>query len=386
MNYFYYLCKIKVPVVTFRDIIGQQEISERLRTLADKNRLPHALMLCGPDGCGKMALAIALATYVLNSGTYKVRGISHPDLHFTFPTIKLKKWNSEYKPISDDFIENWREMLTPEGSEEVNAYFSLADWMEAMKGERQQAVITVGEANELIKRLSMKSNQGGWKVSIIWLPERMNLECANKMLKLIEEPPTQTLFILVCREPEKLLETIRSRVQRFDVKPIAYADMVGALETRQSLDPEDAERVARLAGGNWLAAIEELKYDNENHLFFDYFVNLMRKVYMRDVKDLKRWAESVAALGREEQKRLLTYFLRMIREAFMYNFHQKELTYMTEEEEKFCQKFAKFINEGNVLGFQELFQTAIRDIGQNANAKIVFFDITMKAAVLIHTT
>ncbi len=386
MNYFYYLCKIKVPVVTFRDIIGQQEISERLRTLADENRLPHALMLCGPDGCGKMALAIALATYVLNSGTYKVRGISHPDLHFTFPTIKLKKWNSEYKPISDDFIENWREMLTPEGSEEVNAYFSLADWMEAMKGERQQAVITVGEANELIKRLSMKSNQGGWKVSIIWLPERMNLECANKMLKLIEEPPTQTLFILVCREPEKLLETIRSRVQRFDVKPIAYADMVGALETRQSLDPEDAERVARLAGGNWLAAIEELKYDNENHLFFDYFVNLMRKVYMRDVKDLKRWAESVAALGREEQKRLLTYFLRMIREAFMYNFHQKELTYMTEEEEKFCQKFAKFINEGNVLGFQELFQTAIRDIGQNANAKIVFFDITMKAAVLIHTT
>ncbi|MBR4573222.1 MAG: AAA family ATPase [Prevotella sp.] len=372
--------------MTFRDIIGQQEISERLRTLADENRLPHALMLCGPDGCGKMALAIALATYVLNSGTYKVRGISHPDLHFTFPTIKLKKWNSEYKPISDDFIENWREMLTPEGSEEVNAYFSLADWMEAMKGERQQAVITVGEANELIKRLSMKSNQGGWKVSIIWLPERMNLECANKMLKLIEEPPTQTLFILVCREPEKLLETIRSRVQRFDVKPIAYADMVGALETRQSLDPEDAERVARLAGGNWLAAIEELKYDNENHLFFDYFVNLMRKVYMRDVKDLKRWAESVAALGREEQKRLLTYFLRMIREAFMYNFHQKELTYMTEEEEKFCQKFAKFINEGNVLGFQELFQTAIRDIGQNANAKIVFFDITMKAAVLIHTT
>lgn len=386
MNYFYYLCKTKVPVVTFRDIIGQQEISERLRTLADENRLPHALMLCGPDGCGKMALAIALATYVLNSGTYKVRGISHPDLHFTFPTIKLKKWNSEYKPISDDFIENWREMLTPEGSEEVNAYFSLADWMEAMKGERQQAVITVGEANELIKRLSMKSNQGGWKVSIIWLPERMNLECANKMLKLIEEPPTQTLFILVCREPEKLLETIRSRVQRFDVKPIAYADMVGALETRQSLDPEDAERVARLAGGNWLAAIEELKYDNENHLFFDYFVNLMRKVYMRDVKDLKRWAESVAALGREEQKRLLTYFLRMIREAFMYNFHQKELTYMTEEEEEFCQKFAKFINEGNVLGFQELFQTAIRDIGQNANAKIVFFDITMKAAVLIHTT
>lgn len=382
--------------MTFSDIIGQQEMAERLRTLADNGRLPHAMMLCGPDGAGKMALAIALATYILNPNPnanpngFKVRGIQHPDLHFTFPTIKLKKWNSEYKPISDDFIEQWREMITPSGSpkdeEMVNPYFSIADWMEAMKAERQQAVITVGEANELIKRLMMKSNQGGWKVSIIWLPERMNLDCANKMLKLIEEPPHQTLFILVCREPEKLLETIRSRVQRFDVKPIAHNDMVRALQERRGLLAEDAERIARLAGGNWLAAIEELNSGNENHLFFDYFVALMRKVYMRDVKDLKRWAESVAALGREEQKRLLAYFLRMIREAFMYNFRKPELIYMTTEEERFCQKFARFINEGNVLGFQELFQTAIRDIGQNANAKIVFFDITMKAAVLIHTT
>ena len=372
-------------------------MAQRLKALADEGRLPHAMMLCGPDGAGKMALAIALATYLLNGEgrnvaggdgdgrTFKVRSIEHPDLHFTFPTIKLKKWNSEYKPISDDFIEQWKDMVTStEGEGDVNAYFSLADWMTAMKAERQQAVITVGEANELIKRLAMKSNQGGWKVSIVWLPERMNLDCANKMLKLIEEPPAQTLFILVSREPEKLLETIRSRVQRFDVKPIACDDMVRALEERRGLEQTDAERVARLAGGNWLAALEELNAGNENRLFFDYFVTLMRKVYMRDVKDMKRWSESVAAMGREEQKRLLAYFLRMIREAFMYNFRKPELIYMSAEEEQFCQKFARFINEGNVLGFQELFQTAIRDIGQNANAKIVFFDITMKAAVLIH--
>ena len=384
----------------FSDIIGQREMAARLKALADEGRLPHALMLCGPDGAGKMALAIALATYILNGNVngngnlYKVRGIEHPDLHFTFPTIKLKKWNSEYKPVSDDFIEQWRELTSPQpspkgkgdGKGDVNPYFSLADWMEAMKAERQQAVITVGEANELIKRLTMKSNQGGWKVSIIWLPERMNLDCANKMLKLIEEPPTQTLFIMVSREPEKLLETIRSRVQRFDVKPIAHDDMVKALMERRGLEQADAERVARLAGGNWLAALEELNAGNENRLFFDYFVTLMRKVYMRDVKDLKRWAESVAAMGREEQKRLLIYFLRMTREAFMYNFRKPELTYMSAEEEQFCQRFARFINEGNVLGFQELYQMAIRDIGQNANAKIVFFDLTMKAAVLIHSS
>lgn len=364
----------------FSDIIGQQEMAQRLQKLADDGRLPHAMMLCGPDGSGKMALAIALASYLLNQGSYKMSGCKHPDLHFTFPTIKLKKWNSEYKPVSDDFIEQWHELLAD------GPYFSIAQWMEAMKAERQQAVITVGEANELIKRLTMKSNQGGWKISIIWLPERMNLECANKMLKLIEEPPTQALFILVCREPEKLLDTIRSRVQRFDVKPIASDDIRQALIERRMLSQDDAQRITRLAGGNWLAAIEELNTGNENKQFFDYFVMLMRKAYMKDVKELKRWSESASTLGREEQRRMLTYFLRMAREAFMYNFGNPDLTYMTQEEENFCKKFARFVNEGNILGFQELYQTALRDIGQNANPKMVFFDITMKVAVLLHTT
>jgi DNA polymerase-3 subunit delta' len=363
----------------FEDIIGQHEMIERLRALADENRLPHAMMLCGPDGCGKMALAIALAKYILNKGTYQVKGISHPDLHFTFPTIKLSKWNSEYKPISDDFIEQWNELLAD------GPYFSLAQWMEAMRAERQQAVITVGEANELIKRLMIKSNQGGWKISIIWLPERMNIECANKMLKLIEEPPTQTLFILVCREPENLLETIRSRVQRFDIKPIATDDIRQALIKQRGLEQEDAERVARLSNGNWLTALEELNAGTENQMFFKSFVELMRLAYMKDVKGLKRWSENSSTLGREEQKRLLAYFLRMVREAFMYNFRQAELNYMTSDEEQFCTKFARFVNEGNVLGFQKLYQTAIRDIGQNANAKMVFLDITMKEAVLLQT-
>lgn len=366
----------------FKDIIGQRPMAERLRQLADEGRLPHAMMLCGPDGAGKMALAIALATYVLNKGAYQVRGIGeHPDLHFTFPTIKLAKWRAEYKPTSTDFIEQWSELLKANGP-----YFSLAQWLDAMKAENQQAVITVGEADELLKTLMMKSNQGGWKVSIIWLPERMNIECANKMLKLIEEPPAQTLFIMVCRETEKLLETIRSRVQRFDVKPIDEADLTEALKTRRMLSDDDAHRIARLAGGNWLAAMEELDAGNRNRRYFDLFVTLMRKAYMRDVRDLKRWSENVAVMGREEQKEMLTYFLKIAREAFMYNFRIPELNYMTAEEENFCKKFARFVNEGNILGFQQLYQTALRDIGQNANAKIVFFDITMKVAVLLHTT
>lgn len=364
----------------FSEVIGQQEMITRLRTLADENRLPHAIMLCGPDGCGKMALAIALASHMLNKGTYQVKGIKHPDLHFSFPTIKLPKWSSEYKPISDDFIEDWYHLL------ENGPYFSVAQWLEEIKSEKKQALITVGEANELIKRLYMKSNQGGWKISIIWLPERMNLECANKLLKLIEEPPTQTLFILVCREPEKLLETIRSRVQRFDVKRIDNDSIVKALMERRMLSEEEARRVARLSAGNWLAATEELNTGNEKHLFFDYFVTLMRLAYMRDLKELKRWTDSVSVLTREEQNRMLTYFLRMTREAFMYNFQNEELIYMTDEEKKFCERFARFVNEGNIIGFQNLFQRVIRDIGQNANPRMQFFDMTMQVAVLLHTT
>lgn len=359
-------------------------MKERLQRLADENRLPHAVMLCGPAGVGKMALAIALASYVLDQGTYKVRGILHPDLHFSFPTVKLAKWKSDYKPVSDDFAAEWQQMLGQDG--ETDPYFSLTDWLTAMKAENQQAVITVGEANDLIKRLSMKSNQGGWKVSIVWLPERMNGECANKMLKLIEEPPQKTLFILVSQEPERLLETIRSRVQRFDVKPIGMDDMTEALKVRRALSDDDAHRIARMAGGSWLAAMEELNAGSEKRLFFDYFVTLMRKAYTRDVKDLKRWTENVSGLGREEQKRMLLFFLRMVREAFMYNFHRTELQYMTQEEEAFCVRFARFVNERNVLGFQDLFQTALRDIGQNTNSGMVFFDITMKVAVLLHQT
>lgn len=363
---------------------------DRLKRLADEDRLPHAMMLCGPDGAGKMAIAIALASYILDKGTYKVRGILHPDLHFTFPTIKLPKWKAEYKPVSDDFIKEWQQMLGQdaggEGQHIIDPYFSLTDWLQAMKVQTQQAIITVGEAADLIKRLSMKSNQGGWKVCIIWLPERMNGECANKILKLIEEPPARTLFIMVSREPERLLETIRSRVWCFDVKPITMPDMEQALKERRGLSDEDAHRIARLANGNWLAAKEELDADSERHVFFDYFVDLMRKAYMRDVKGLKQWTETVSAQGREEQKRMMTFFLRMVREAFMYNFHQAELSYMTAKEEAFCVKFARFVNERNVLGFQELYQTALRDIGQNANANMVFFEMAMKVGVLLHAT
>ena len=211
----------------------------------------------------------------------------------------------------------------------------------------------------------------------------MNGECANKLLKLIEEPPLQSLFIMVSEEPDKLLETIRSRTQRIDMKKIAVEDLEQALVSQRGLDTETAHRLARVSNGSWIKALEELGADNDNHLFLDMFIMMMRLAYMRNIKELKKWSETVSGYGREKQRRMLSYFLRLIRENFMYNFHQPELVYMTQEEENVARNFARFINEANVIELSELFSRAIRDIGQNANPKIVFFDMVLKVIVLL---
>ena len=255
--------------------------------------------------------------------------------------------------------------------------------MQAMGGENQQAIITAGESDELVRKLSLKSSQGGYKVSVIWLPERMNIECANKLLKLIEEPPQQTVFIMVCEEPDKLLETIRSRVQRIDIRRIGEEDIMKALIERRGVDEEAARRISRLANGSWLKALEALQTGSENELFLDMFILLMRLAYQRKIKDLRKWSEQMAGMGREKQKRWLTFFLRMARENFMYNFQNTELTYMTQKEEDFAKNFARFVNEKNILPINDLANRAIRDIGQNANAKIVFFDFALQMIMLL---
>ena len=381
----------------FEQVIGQKDTQERLLQLVREERLPHALMLCGPAGCGKLALAIGFAKVLLagdgqqpSANTLAMLDkLEHPDLHFTYPTIKLPSMGSEHKPVSDDFAREWHELIT------AGPYFTMAQWLEQMGGENQQAIITAGESDALIRKLSLKSSQGGYKVSIVWLPERMNIECANKILKLLEEPPHQTVFIMVCQEPDRLLETIRSRVQRIDVRRIDDNDIRQALMERRGLNEDQAQRISRMANGNWLAALEMLGADSENDYFLQLFQTLMRQAYLRNVKEIKAWSEQMATLGRERQKRFLEYFLRLVRENFMYNFQQsvgetspaahdaKELCYMTQNEEDFARNFARFINEANILPITDLATRCIRDIGQNANAKIVFFDMALQMIVLL---
>ena len=361
----------------FDEVIGQEEVKKRLTQMVEENRLPHAIMLCGPRGTGKLALAVAFASYLLGEDNAMVRKLEHPDLHFTYPTIKLPSMSAEHKPVSDDFAREWHELIMQ------GPYFSIDQWLTAMGAENQQAIITAGESDNLVRKLSLKSSQGGYKVSIVWLPERMNIECANKLLKLIEEPPHQTVFIMVSEEPDQLIETIRSRVQRIDVKKIEQEAIRTALVERRGIDEEQAHRISRLANGSWLKALEELQTGSENEQFLDLFISLMRLAYQRKVKDLRKWSETMAGFGREKQRRFLVYFLRVIRENFMSNFGNKDLCYMTQQEEDFARNFARFVNEANVLEIYDLANRAIRDIGQNANAKIVFFDFALQMIVLL---
>lgn len=369
----------------FSEVIGQQEARDRLLKLATAQRVPHALMFTGPTGSGKMALALAFASYLLgerHDGRTVLEGQAqmlnaeamlakwqHPDLHFSFPVIRPKGTSSDHKVVCDEFLKEWREMLAQ------GPYFTMDQWMTRMNAENQQATIYEAESDALNHKLNIKSSQGGYKVSLVWLPERMNLTSANKLLKLLEEPPQQTVFLLVSEEPERLLETIRSRVQRFDVHRIDTPEIARALIERRGIADDDALRIARAANGNWLKALEELDTGNENRQFFDLFVILMRKAYARDLRDLKKWSETVAAFGREKQRRMLAYFLHMVRENFVFNFHEQQISYMTREEENFAQNFARFINERNVVEIAEMLQRTIRDITQNANAKIQFFNL-----------
>ena len=383
--------KETILAMLFSEVIGQKKMAQRLQTLADQQRIPNALLLCGERGRGKMALALALASYILGERegsdnsmsehtrrqTAMLRKWEHPDLIFTYPTIKLKSMSADHKPVSADFAKEWNQLIN------TSVYFTINDWMDAMGADNQQAIITAGESDELSKKLLLKSSQGGYKVSVIWLPERMNQESANKLLKILEEPPHQTVFIMVSEEPERLLETIRSRTQRIDIPRIDTDDITQALQQTRGIEEATATRIARISDGSWTKALEELDAGSENKFFLDLFIMLMRRAYERKIGDLKKWADNVASLGREKQRRLLKYFLHMTRESFMYNFHIKELSYMTEEEENFTRKFSPFINEANVIEMQELLNRCHRDIGQNANPKIVFFDMALKMIMML---
>jgi len=369
----------------FRDVIGQEEAKQRLIREAKEGKIAHARLFCGPEGIGKLPLAIAYARYLSCqnpgeddacghcSNCMKYNKLVHPDLHFVFPVIKIKSKDT----VSDDFLAEWRELIgqTP--------YFNLNIWLKEMGAENQQAQIYVKESDEIIRKLNLKSSQGGYKIMIIWLPEKMNVECSNKLLKLLEEPPSQTIFLLVSEEPDMLLTTIQSRTQRFNLFGIEEKQIAQKLTQQFGILEKDAIDIAHRCEGNYLKALETIHLNEENQLFFELFVSLMRLSYQRKIREMKQWSETMASMGRERQKQFLQYCQRMIRENFISNFHNPSITYLNEEERNFSSRFAPFVNERNVIGIMDELSEAQRHIEQNVNARMVFFDFSLKMIVLL---
>lgn len=372
--------------MSFADIIGQEEVKQHLMRLLMENKLPHAIMLSGPRGAGKLPLALAFAQTLLcqhptddgacgSCSDCQMTSLwAHPDLHFSFPVFKGK---STDHPVSEDFLPQWREQISR------CPYFDTEEWLEDIGAENQQIVIYVQESDNLQKKLALKSSQGGRKVVVIWLPERMNEQTGNKLLKLIEEPPVGTYFLLVSQEPDMVLGTIQSRVQRINVPALPEEDISKALQERHSMPEEDANLLAHIAQGSYTEALKRMQNDSEQQQFFDLFVQLMRHSYARRIKDIHQWSLVVSELGRERQKRMLEYFQQQLRENFIYNFHKPQINFLGREEENFSTRFAPFINQHNVVGIMAELSDAQRDISQNVSARMVFFDLALKMIVLL---
>lgn len=291
-----------------------------------------------------------------------------------FPIVKNAK---KKKEVCDDYLNEWRHLLL------TTPYFGLNHWLDEMDAENGQAIIYAKESDEILRKLSLKSSEGGYKITLIWLPEKLHEACANKLLKLLEEPPEKTVFLLISEAPDMVLPTIVSRTQRFILPKIPDADMAAALEQKYGVTPADSPAIAHLANGNFMKALETIHLNEENEQFFQLFVSLMRLAYQRKIRELKQWSEELTAIGREKQKNFLAYCQRMTRENFIYNLHCPQMNYLTREEQNFATRFAPFINERNVTGIMNELSEAQMHIEQNVNARMVFFDFALKIIVLL---
>ena len=372
----------------FSDIPGQKEIIDKLISSVHRERVSHAQLFAGPEGCGNLALALAYAQYIscenrtpvdscgVCKSCVKYEKMIHPDLHFVFPVIRDKKSN---EPVSDNYIVQWREFV------KNSAFFNLNKWLDSIEVGNAQGLIFATEASEIIKKLSLKAFESDFKIMVIWLPEKMHLATANKLLKLIEEPPERTLFLLVSDESDKIIPTILSRCQLIKIPAFESKDIVNYLIDRFSIKKEKAADISRVANGNIIRAIELCENEDSSLLNLDRFKNLMRFAWKRDILSLINWSEETAAIGREAQKAFITFTLRLVRENLMLTLNQKKnrLIFMTGEEAEFSSKFHPFINNGNIYTFADELNLAYSHIEANGNSKIIFLDLALKITRII---
>lgn len=367
----------------FGEIPGQEEIKKNLIKSVKEGRISHAQMFYGPEGSGKLALALAYATYISCTdrqgddscgkcpSCVKYEKFAHPDLHFLYPCV-----SSPTESTTDKYLSTWRTEL------KENVFMDQNHWYSKIGLETKQGIITTKDSDQVIRKLSLKAYESNYKIMIIWLPEKMNATAANKLLKLIEEPPPGTIFILVTESPEEIIATIRSRTQTVKVPRLKDADIRGALQ-KMNVNEALISDAVHVANGNFNKALIAIKADELNKYNFEKFVSLMRLCYGKNYPEIVGLVDELAGKGRENQKLFLAYSSRMLRENFMVNIKKNELTHMAAHEDAFSIKFSTFINKKNILQLYEEFNLAYNHISANGYARIVLFDLSMKIIRLL---
>lgn len=369
----------------FRDIVGQQHIKQMLRRSVVSGRVSHAQLLSGATGNGTLALAIAYAQYLNCTNRseedscgecpscVKMQQLAHPDVNYIFPTASTKD------ATCDTYIAQFRRLTLSAGG-----YFDIADWYAALEIGNKQGIISRGDADQIIKKLSFKAFEAEYKIIILWLPEKMRVEASNALLKILEEPWEKTMFLLVSEQSEKLLPTILSRCQEISISGIDTADIAQWLVV-QGEQQDKADVAARLSTGDAVRAkrIAQSEHEGAANENFELFVDLMRLSYNDKHMELIEWADSVAALGREEQKRFLVNALRLLRESYMVNCGLQQISYLWGAEAKFCANFAPFINNANIERLVSEIELTIVQVGQNGNPKIIFTHFALAVSKMI---
>ncbi|MBT3209781.1 MAG: DNA polymerase III subunit delta [Bacteroidetes bacterium] len=370
----------------FKEIIGQESIKNRLIRSVEENRVSHSQLFFGPEGSGKLALAVAFAQYIsctnrtendscgLCLSCRKFQKLVHPDLHFAFPIFK-KKANDE--PVCNDFIKEWREIFIE------NPYFSLNNWYKKIKIENKQGVIYKKEGNEIIRKLNFKAFESEYKIMIIWLPEKMQNTSVGLLLKIIEEPPPKTLFVLVSENTDQIIKTILSRTQLIKIPKIDDSSLLQKLKSKFEVDENKLSNILHLANGNYTKALSLFEENEENKFNLEQFIALFRMCYTKEMLKIDSWVDEIASIGREKQLSFLKYSLKMIRENFILNFNKPKINYLTNEENDFSAKFSPFINNDNISEINDQINNTHFHIERNGNAKIIFFDLAVQLAILI---
>ena len=378
----------------FSDIIGQEHLKKHLTNSVDNGRVPHAQLFVGKEGTGTLPMAIAYAQYVLCKNTnaentvdndacnLKFNNLSHPDLHFAFPVAT----NDSVKkhPVSKLFLEDWRSLLKEQ------PYCNLFDWYKQLGVDNKQGQIGVDEAHDIVKSLTLKAYEGGYKVMIIWMAEKMNIACANKLLKLIEEPPNKTVFILIAEDEEQIISTIKSRCQILRFPPLAEDNIKTTLIKKYSIDEAVATKIAHQANGNFNKACDLMYHDSEDLQFEEWFIFWIRSAFKAKgnktaIHDLMSWSEEVAKTGRETQKQFLHFCLDFFRQALLYNYQANDLVFMEPISESFkLENFAPFVHGNNIMDISNELQDAIYHIERNGNSKIILTDLSIKLTRLLH--